>query len=96
MSRVFSTLSRSERLAFWQEMEGKLREALQYCEHQLPAGLVAEIGEYLDHNELGLAWEALGEALIEFDVLPPEPARQLLLETGNRMGFDPAESRNNV
>jgi hypothetical protein len=94
MSNSFNTLSQSERIKFWQDIENKIVEALQQCESQLAADVSDEISDYFAHNELGLAWEILSEELVAHAVLLPESTRQLLLETGSRMGFDQAGTRN--
>jgi hypothetical protein len=94
MSSSFNTLSQSERIKFWQDIETKIVEALQQCEGRLSADVSEEISDYLAHNELGLAWGTLGEELVAQEVPLPESSRQLLLETGSRMGFDQVGTRN--
>ena len=94
MSNTFNTLNQSERIKFWQDIEDKIIEALRHCESQLSADVSEEISDYLVHNELGLAWETLSEELVAQESPLPESARQLLLETGSRMGFDQAGTRN--
>ena len=94
MSGSFNTLSQSERIKVWQDIENKIVEALRQCEGQLAADASEEISDYLAHNELGLAWETLSEELVAQEVPLPESARQLLLEAGSRMGFDQAGTRN--
>jgi len=94
MSSSFNTLSQSERIKFWQDIESKIVEALRQCESHLSADLAEEISDFLGHNELGLAWETLSEELVAQEVPLPMSARQLLIEAGSRMGFDQAETRN--
>ena len=79
MSGSFNTLSQSERIKVWQDIENKIVEALRQCEGQLAADASEEISDYLAHNELGLAWETLSEELVAQEVPLPESARQLLL-----------------
>ncbi|HDQ70596.1 MAG TPA: hypothetical protein ENN19_00690 [Chloroflexi bacterium] len=96
MSSSFNTLSQSERVEFWRDIENKIEEVLQQCEGQLTAEVIEEVSDYLAHNELGLAWETLSEELVAQAVLLPESARQLLLEAGSGMGFDQAGTRNYI
>lgn len=96
MSNSFDTLSQSEKIEFWQNIESKIKEALRQCEAQLPAGVVEEVANYLEHNELGLAWETLSGELLMLEVVPPESAQQMMLEAGICMGFKQAEIQNHV
>jgi hypothetical protein len=93
MSGSFDTLSTSAKIAFWQNIELKIKEALRQCESQLPIGVIKEVSDYLEHNELGLAWETLGSELTMMQVAPPEVAGQMMLETGACMGFDQPGAR---
>lgn len=52
-------MNRKELLQHWARAEGLLRRMLAAVETDLPADGVAEVREYLDHNELGLAMETL-------------------------------------
>jgi len=91
MSSSFDALSWSERIAFWQDIEHKIDAALRQCEGRLAAEVVKEVSDYLEHNELGLAWETLAGELLALGAVLPESARQLMLEAGTRMGFQQAE-----
>ena len=94
MSSSFDTLSRSEKIEFWQSIETKIKGALRQCADWLPAGAIEEVSDYLEHNELGLAWETLGSVLVTLEVVVPKSARQMILEAGICMGFNQAETRN--
>ena len=94
MSSSVNTLSQSERIKFWKDVENKIEEALRQCESQLSMEVSEEISDYLAHNELGLGWETLSEELVAPEVQLPDSARQLLVEAGSRMGFDQAGTRN--
>ena len=95
MSSSFDTLSLGEKIEFWRNIENKIKEALGQCEGRLPAGVIEEVSDYLEHNELGLAWEALGGELVTLEVVP-ESAQQMMLEVGVCMGFNQAETQNYV
>lgn len=87
VSDSFRALTRQERTAFWQDVEAKINDALKLCAGCVSSGVVKEVREYLDHNELGLAWDVLCRALLASDAVPPEPARRLLLDAGRQMAF---------
>lgn len=89
MNPLFGNLTQVEKLAFWQDIAEKLYQALELCQDQINAGMMYEIREYIEHNELGLAWETLCDALDETDEIPPNAAQVLILETGKRMGLRP-------
>jgi hypothetical protein len=96
MSSSFDTLSKNEKIAFWQNIESKVREALWQCESQLPAGIIEEVSDYLEHNELGLAWETLGDELTMLEIAPPESVGKMVLEAGICMGFNQVVNQNYV
>ena len=93
MPNSFDMLSQSEKIKFWQNIESKIKEALRQCEDQLPASIIEQVSDYLEHNELGLAWETLGGELVTLEVIP-ESAQQTILEAGICMRFDQIESQN--
>lgn len=96
MPSSFSMLSRSEKTEFWQKIASTIKEALRQCEHQLPVGVTEDVSEYLEHNELGLAWETLCGELINLEGVPSASAQQMILEAGIRMGFNEAGSQNHA
>ncbi len=95
MPRSFNTLSRSEKIEFWRNLEDKIREALRQCAGRLTGDVSEAVSDCLDHNELGLAWETLARDLVALDAVPAS-ARRLMVETGACMGFDQAGTRNHV
>ena len=88
MSSEFDALTRAEKIAFWQAIEAKLRVVIDACEGRIAPHAIAEAREYLDYNELGLAWETLCDALSESDALTQALVAPSMRETGRRMGFD--------
>jgi hypothetical protein len=44
----------------------------------LPASKRTQAEEYLDHNELGLAWELIVESLVNHDIKVAPPVRDRL------------------
>jgi hypothetical protein len=55
----------------------------------IPSDATEQITEYLDHNELGLGFETLVEALAELEGRPPPAVMQSLREANERMGNPP-------
>ncbi len=90
----FNDLKHDEKIKFWQEIEAKIRKALELCATQIREDVLIEVDEYLMHNELGLAWESLCQALIESYTIPSKLACQLILETGLQMGFNQPTANN--
>ena len=90
MSTKFDALTRAEKIAFWQAIEAKLRSVIDTCEGRISPHAAAEAGEYLDYNELGLAWETLCAAFSEADALTQALVDPLMRETGRKMGFEEA------
>jgi hypothetical protein len=62
-----------------------LRKALAVEQSRLPADQAAIVREYLDHNELGLAYEHLEYALDELGSLPTVEAKGVLDEAAQMM-----------
>jgi hypothetical protein len=86
-----------ERIRFWREIEIRIDRALALCAEYVPDGVAQEVEAYLDHNELGLAWETLCGVLIERAVMPDDGIRHLLLEAGEQMGYaDPEQPWHDV
>jgi len=92
MPTPFEQLTQAERMRFWQEIEAKLREALDKCSDRISPQTIEETREYLEHNELGLAWETICEEFVQFDVAASQAVRALILETGKQMSLDDPES----
>lgn len=76
--------SPEDQAASWAANERDLHAAME--EVELDAKTRAEIAEYLDHNELGLAFATLVEALDERGVMPSAVAVELLRASYDRMG----------
>jgi hypothetical protein len=87
MSEEFSALTQEQKRKFWRDIQTLLSSVLEQCAPDLPVGVVVDVRAYLDHNELGLAWETLCEELLEVDVVLESPAQDSFLEAGRRMGF---------
>lgn len=94
MSEWHDAHTQEEKITFWQELQALLYSVLAQCPAGVPTDVVKEVREYVAHNELGLAWETLCEALIEFDEILAAPARHTFLEAGWRMGFAQPASAN--
>ena len=67
------TWARALQLQSWAAIEQRIRNVLTHVRSQLESGVVAEIEEYLDHNELGIALEYLSEMLAEAEATLDEP-----------------------
>jgi len=93
MSDPSDKLDRAERIEFWQTIENRLREALRQCERVLSSGADEEISIYLDHNELGLAWESFYAELNDLACKPPVSFLEIIQETGVMMGFNKKENQ---
>ena len=81
-------LAREEQLARWQRVEDELRGVLKATGPALPASDRAQVEEYLDHNELGLAWELLVESLVNYDLKIAPPVRDRLKSAATLMDLD--------
>jgi len=93
MSTPFDTLNQAEKIAFWQAIEAQLRNVIDMCAACIAPYAVTEAQSYLDHNELGLAWETLCEALSEADALTQALVEPPMREAGMQMGFADARIR---
>jgi hypothetical protein len=78
---------RDELIALWAETERDLRAALG----QVDIGLEAtrSVVEYLNHNELGLAFSTLVESLDQLGTSPPPATMGYLSAANVRMGGPP-------
>ena len=72
-------------LAIWHQVVERLERILSF--ESLPEASVRQAREWLDHNELGLAWEELREHEEGFSA----ESRGLMREAGARMGLEPEE-----
>jgi uridine kinase len=88
----FDTLTREEKLRFWKDVGGQTGRALELSVDTVSPVARTQVREYLDCNELGLAWETLCDAVLEPGAMPPEEVRDLLLRAGTRMGLGRADS----
>ena len=93
MSNSFNSLTQDKKIKFWKDIEVKINDALELCADHISTDVLERGHEYLEHNELGLAWEILCEELIELNKVPSKSARLLILEAGKRMGFSQPENR---
>jgi hypothetical protein len=73
-------------IELWDEIEQHLRAALD----EVGSSQRRPVEEFLDHNELGLAWELLVEALAADDVRVSPTARADLERAAELMQFDPS------
>ncbi len=87
MSNSFDALDRDAKIKFWQDINVKIKSALELCADHISTAILKEALEYLDHNELGLAWEIFCGELVELDKAPSKSAQLLILGAGKRMGF---------
>jgi hypothetical protein len=71
----------------WAETERDLRAALARVD--VGRDVNAAVIEYLDHNELGLAFDALVEALDQLGTDPSPVAMRHLQAANERMGSPP-------
>jgi hypothetical protein len=78
-----------EQLARWGRIEANLRRVVGAVE---PADDRRQIEEYLDHNELGLAFEDIVSALLDCKAELTEDMQQALKAAAEEMGLgrDPA------
>jgi hypothetical protein len=74
---------RDELAASWAETERDLRAALAQVD--VGADVSRWVTEYLDHNELGLAFATLVEALDQRSVAPPRASLESLAAAYERM-----------
>jgi len=64
---------RSEYAVLWIELERRLKKLIVDLTPQLPAGAEGFAAELIDHNEFGVAFDTLADALVEAKV-PISPA----------------------
>lgn len=69
----------------WVRVDAHLRGALSIVELDGSARRMTE--EFLDHNELGLAFETLVGALVEAGTTPPAEAHAHLAAAADEMGL---------
>jgi hypothetical protein len=72
-------------LKLWARVEGHLRAAVSTVEVDASTRRLTE--EFLDHNELGLAFQILVGALAESGVTPPPEAQSHLEAAATEMGL---------
>ena len=65
----------------WKPTEEQLRLAMA----NLPREKTMEVQEYLDHNELGLAWESMQEIADELGIVTTEFWRPMAMAAGLMM-----------
>jgi hypothetical protein len=92
MPTPFDQLTQAERVRFWQEIEAELSQALDKSSVRISTQTIEETRAYLEHNELGLAWETICEEFVQFDVTPSQTVQALILETGKQMSLDDPEN----
>jgi hypothetical protein len=78
---------RDDLIASWAETERDLRAGL--AEADIGPELSSSVAEYLDHNELGLAFATLVESLDQLGTSPPPSAMERLSAASERMGSPP-------
>jgi hypothetical protein len=86
-TKDFEKLTKSEKMAHWGKIEGLIQQAL--TETPLPTVAVKEIKESFEHNELGLAFETMVDALHENNIQLGKIAHTALVDAGKAMGFSP-------
>ena len=74
-------------IASWAETDRELRAALAQVDIEPEA--TRSVAEYLDHNELGLAFATLVESLDQLGTSPPPIAMKHLSVASDRMGNPP-------
>jgi hypothetical protein len=72
--------------AKWERVEGHLRNAL--AEVDLGPADRVQVEEFLDHNELGVAFEWIVSGLAQRDLAMPNDARQHLAAASTEMGLE--------
>ena len=65
---------RERLLQLWERVERELRATLALVRNDLEPDDVGQIEEFLDHNELGLAFDFLVDCLLESVVAAPREA----------------------
>jgi hypothetical protein len=77
-----------DRAAFYLEVEARLRALAGSLDVRLPAEAREIIGEYLDHNELGLAFDHLGYIVDELALILDEAQVAEVRALAVLMGLD--------
>lgn len=79
-------MDREELHASWRRTEANLRDAVSHQE--LPDDLRRLVLEFVDHNELGVAFEMLVSALVEAEANLDRRAREVLAAAAHEMGLE--------
>jgi hypothetical protein len=79
-----------QRIELWRQIDQYLRAALDQTASDLVGAERRQIEEFLDHNELGLAWEVLIESLAAYDVDVQSAALSHLQHAADLMELDPS------
>ena len=80
---------RNDLVEQWAETERDLRQALVGVATDL-SETSSQVSEFLDHNELGLAFELIVYELDRLEVNPPDETLERLRSAAERMGGDSA------
>lgn len=88
----FDKLSKSEKIAYWNDVEENIYQCLSLCGKSVPPDLAQEIREYLSHNELGVALEFLADMAIEHEWNISDEAKSYILQTFKKMEYDKEET----
>lgn len=70
----------------WEQLGSILTAALELERAAIGAAQAELVGEFIDHNEFGLAHEQLTDALSAAQLVPQEETARLLAEAANLMG----------
>jgi len=76
---------REQLFQLWARVERELRATLELVGAGIGADYIDQIKEFLDHNELGLAFEVLVEGLLESEVAGPQAAYDRLARAKSEM-----------
>ena len=74
--------------SLWRKLDGLLSAALALERGRIGDEQAAIVQDYLDHNEFGLAYETMVEALSDLDLHPLESSAPLLDEARRLMTPD--------
>ena len=70
----------------WEQLGSILTAALELERTAIGAAQAELVAEFIDHNEFGLAYEQLTDALSDAELIPQDETARLLAEAANLMG----------